>query len=155
MPEDDGGQIAELRGQVEDLQATVRRLETEMEDLAVATLIGGANRENAPAATHYPDLDTWVRDYFAPLYARPVGGEFRWCAQWRDHVEAVARLEAMWRAWEVLRLNPGTGMAGWFTSVADPLVIQLMSRSGTFAQCTLSRHMSIDPQACKVDCIEP
>lgn len=124
-----------LEGQVEDLQATVRRLENELEELAVTTLVGGGGRSRGTGATHYPDLDTWVREYFATLYARPTGGDLRWCPRWNEHPEAVTRLEAMWRAWEVHRLDPGLGMATWFTTVADPLVAQLLGRSGPFASC--------------------
>lgn len=135
-PSDD---LRALQARVEDLEATLRRLATDLEDLAVASLMP-SGRSGGPTTTCYPDLDTWVRDYFAPLYARPIGGDFRWCPQWRDHVEAVARLEAMWRAWEALRLDGATGMANWFTTVADPLVHQLTNRGGPLGQCQNTRH---------------
>jgi hypothetical protein len=39
---------------------------------------------------------------------------------WWGHPEAVARLTALWRAWEVLRLDPATGMSNWWTLHFDP-----------------------------------
>ncbi|MGV0111135.1 DUF4913 domain-containing protein [Arthrobacter sp. CP30] len=32
---------------------------------------------------------------------------------------AVSRLNALWRAWETLRLDPGTGMSDWWRIHAD------------------------------------
>ena len=46
----------------------------------------------------------WVREVFAPVFARSIGGPVKWCAQWWAHGEAVLRLEALWRSWEVLPL---------------------------------------------------
>jgi hypothetical protein len=120
--------MAGVQAQIDDLRATLRRLETDLEDLAVSGLVGPA-RSGAPSTTRYPTL----------------GGETRWCPRWHDHVEAVVRLEAIWRAWEVLRLDPGTGIATWLTTVADPQVAQLLSSSGPFAQCTMNRHQPSTP----------
>ena len=39
------------------------------------------------------------------LYRRTLGGEFRWCAQWWHHGEAISRLTALWYAWEAMRLQ--------------------------------------------------
>jgi hypothetical protein len=136
--------MAGVQAQIDDLRATLRRLETDLEDLAVSGLVGPA-RSGAPSTTRYPTLGAWVAEYFIQLYARPIGGETRWCPRWHDHVEAVVRLEAIWRAWEVLRLDPGTGIATWLTTVADPQVAQLLSSSGPFAQCTMNRHQPSTP----------
>ncbi len=43
-----------------------------------------------------------------------------WCASWWDHHVALVRLEAVWRAWEALRLEAATGIARWLRDVADP-----------------------------------
>jgi len=66
-----------------------------------------------------------------------------WCAQWNEHAEAVSRLEALWRSWEVLRREPGLGMASWFVNHLDPNLSVLLSRGGTFSQCSPDRHESL------------
>ena len=52
----------------------------------------------------YLELADWVTDHFVPVFRRTLGGEYRWCAEWWRHDEAVSRLKALWHAWEVLRL---------------------------------------------------
>ena len=54
--------------------------------------------------------------------------------------EARLRLEALWRSWEALRLDPALGIATWLTNYADPQLAALLHRSGTFARCTPDRH---------------
>ena len=79
------------------------------------------------------------------VFARPVGGEIRWCSHWAEHPEALTRLEALWRAWETLRLDPNLGIATWLTNYLDPQLVALTSRAGTFAQCTPDRHAGTAP----------
>ncbi|WP_306914878.1 MULTISPECIES: DUF4913 domain-containing protein [unclassified Arthrobacter] len=38
---------------------------------------------------------------------------------WYFHPEAVSRVEALWRAWEHLRLDGATGISVWFKDHAD------------------------------------
>jgi hypothetical protein len=40
-------------------------------------------------------------------------------AEWWKHADAIARLEALWRAWEHLRQDPHAGMSVWFRDHAD------------------------------------
>ena len=84
-------------------------------------------------------------EYFTVVFARPVGGEIRWCSHWSEHPEALTRLEALWRAWETLRLDPNLGIATWLTNYLDPQLVALTSRAGTFAQCTPDRHAGTAP----------
>ena len=49
--------------------------------------------------------------------------------------EAVARLDALWRAWEHLRLDPATGMSVWFRDHADHHMTVLLSAAGPFQGC--------------------
>jgi len=58
----------------------------------------------------------------------------------QQHAEALTRLEALWRSWETLRLDPNLGIATWLTNYLDPQLAALTSRIGTFAQCTQERH---------------
>jgi hypothetical protein len=83
---------------------------------------------------YYPSLDAWVREWLVPLYRRKVGEEGRadrrWAAEWFRSDEAVARLDALWRAWEFLRLDARTGMSVWFRDHADHHMAVLMSPGG-------------------------
>lgn len=85
---------------------------------------------------YYPCLDDWFQDYFASAYRRSfLGPQHRWCAQWWRHPEAVSRLDAMWRAWEHLRLDPALGMSTWWREHADPHMAALTHPDGTFKSC--------------------
>jgi Domain of unknown function (DUF4913) len=85
----------------------------------------------------------WVSSYFRPMFIRPLGGEFRWCPQWRAHPEAVTRLTALWRSWEVFRLEPATGISDWFRDHLDHHLPILLGARGPFFQC--------DPQSGHLD----
>lgn len=61
--------------------------------------------------------------------------------------EAVSRLEALWRAWEALRLDPATGMNVWWRDYADHMAI-LLSPDGRFAKAASSNQPG-DPLPCK------
>ena len=92
----------------------------------------------------YGSVQEWVTSHFLPMFRRPLGGEFRWCAQWWQHAEAITRLTALWHTWEALRLQPGTGMATWLRDHLDHQLPILLGRSGPFAQCSEDEH--IDPR---------
>jgi Domain of unknown function (DUF4913) len=88
----------------------------------------------------YTAVEDWVIDYFLPMFRRTLGGEYRWCGQWWRHGEAISRLTALWHAWEVLRLQPGTGMATWYRDHLDHQLPVLMGARGPFCQCSESAH---------------
>lgn len=88
----------------------------------------------------YPDLDSWVRDYFCATFSRPLGGEFRWCSQWQDHREAAVRLDALWCSWKALRRDPTLGMSTWLHNFLDPQMALLLGVRGPFSSCSPSRH---------------
>lgn len=99
--------------------------------------------EPEPPKPCYETLGDFVEQYLFPLYRRKVGGgknDVRWCAQWWSHAEALTRLEALWRSWETLRLDPGTGMAVWLRDYLDPHMTMLLSEHGTFANCTIAHE---------------
>jgi hypothetical protein len=96
----------------------------------------------------YPDVAAWVVDFLAPLYAHEwneMDREWKWCSRWWLHTEAVVRLEAMWKAWELLRLDPGTGASTWLMQHADPAMAALTSPTGTFRRCKPDQHKAYDP----------
>jgi Domain of unknown function (DUF4913) len=130
-----------LKVRVDELAVQVLQLTSELTDIAAAALSDhGAKEKEKHAEPMYESLDDWVEEYFSPTFSRSVGGELRWCAQWREHAEGIGRLEALWRSWEALRLDPALGMATWFTNYLDPMLATLLSRSGPFSQCSSDRH---------------
>ena len=72
---------------------------------------------------------------FAPVFGRHEGAGARWCVRWWDHGEAVLRLEALWRSWEALRLDPVLGMSRWLRDYLDPQLAILTSATGPFQSC--------------------
>ncbi len=93
-----------------------------------------------PPQPVYTAVEDWVIDQVLPTFRRTLGGEFRWCAQWWRHDEAVSRLTALWHAWEVLRLQPGTGMGVWYRDHLDHQLPILMGARGPFCQCSETAH---------------
>jgi len=93
----------------------------------------------------YPSVEAWVVGQFAPTYARPLSPAVRWCARWWDHAEAISRLEALWRVWEVARLDELRGIAVWYRDFLDPQLAVLLGSGGPFAQCTVDRHNAGPP----------
>jgi len=86
---------------------------------------------------YYSSVDVFVREFLAPVYRRSLeGGRTRtWCPQWWRHAEAITRLDALWRAWEHLRLDPATGMSVWLRDHADHHMAVLMDPDGPFKGC--------------------
>ncbi len=93
-----------------------------------------------PPEPVYSVVEDWVIDYFLPMFRRTLGGEFRWCGQWWRHGEAISRLTCLWHAWEVLRLQPGTGIATWYRDHLDHQLPILMGSRGPFCQCSETAH---------------
>lgn len=88
----------------------------------------------------YTALEDWLHGYFLPMFRRTLGGEYRWCHQWWQHAEAISRLTALWHAWEVLRHQPGTGIATWYRDHLDHQLPILMGSRGPFYQCSEDSH---------------
>src|ERR1022692_2911284 len=88
----------------------------------------------------YTAVEDWVTDHFLRTFRRTLGGEYRWCGLWWRHDEAVSRLTALWHAWEVLRLQPGTGIATWYRDHLDHQLPILMGARGPFCQCSETAH---------------
>ena len=83
-----------------------------------------------------------MQDFLVKVYARPVrdGLSWHWCSRCRDHPEAVSRLEALWKGFEVLRRDPGTGTATWWRDYADPTMAALSDAGDTFTKCSDTTH---------------
>lgn len=124
-----------------EVDARLARLELRADEAEVADAGLGARTSAATTDVQdYPDLDSWVRDYFCATFQRPLGGEFRWCSQWQEHREAVVRLDALWCSWKALRRDPALGMSTWFHQFLDPQLLVLLSARGPFVQCKPMSH---------------
>lgn len=89
-------------------------------------------------------------ELLAPSYVRDVneGAELAWCPEWYKHPEALIRVEALWRSWEHLRLEPALGISTWWLNHADPHMRVLMDTQGPFKKCAHdNRHVT--PSATK------
>ena len=94
----------------------------------------------------FPHAVAWVENWFIPTFQRKTGtGTVRWCRLWWAHAEAMVRFEALWRSWEVLRLDVGTGMGVWFRDHFDSQLPTLLGPDGPFAQCTPDKHEPVPP----------
>lgn len=128
--------------QLEDLEQTVSDLYAAQQQAAAAAASAPAE---PPGSTDYvySTLTGFVEQVIAPLYATDNSGG--WCASWWAHDEAQVRLGATWRAWELLRLDPGMGMAKWLRDVADVQMDRLRNREhGPFRACSRNKH-SVPP----------
>lgn len=86
----------------------------------------------------YPTVEAWVTDWLSPGFRRStaaLNSTHRWCSDWWKHGEAVSRLDALWRAWEHLRLDPATGLSVWYRDHCSHHMAVLMDPDGPFANC--------------------
>jgi len=137
-PDSVEARLRALRADVELLDQVVRDF---LEPAADAAPPGPPGPRFEPC---YPSVEAWVVGQFAPTYARPLSPAVRWCARWWDHAEAISRLEALWRSWEVLRLKRWEGGVLWYRDLDSHLPV-LLAPDGPFAQCTPDRHTPIKP----------
>jgi hypothetical protein len=109
---------------------------SEFYDLDVAPALIAEANEPQPAL-FYGSADEFVRKLLRYQYRRQVGrsgrAEFRWRAAWWKSEEAIARIEALWRAWEAARQDPAAGMSDWWLNHCDRQMMMLMSPVGPFA----------------------
>lgn len=105
----------------------------------------GDDGDDGPIEPSHRSLEEWVTGYFTPTYSRPTSPTLRWCVQWWDHAEAISRLEALWRSFEVARLDGLRGMAMWYRDFLDSQLAVLTATTGPFAQCTPDRHAPTSP----------
>ncbi|QIS24777.1 DUF4913 domain-containing protein [Nocardia terpenica] len=71
------------------------------------------------------------------IFARDVADSsvHKWCPEWWKHPEAWVRLEAVWRAFERMTRDGGTGVGLWLIQHADPQMAKLFDPEGTFKYC--------------------
>ncbi|GFE17939.1 DUF4913 domain-containing protein [Streptomyces glebosus] len=112
----------------------------------------GASQDDGPSSVFILALDgkayaeelaaltRWVHDLLLPVYGREITTGRPWCRQWQEHPEAVARLHALWLAWQQLTdIEAGlTGPSTWHRDHLDPTWMQLRMPDGPFGACTTS-----------------
>ncbi len=147
-PPDDAG-MAGVEGRLRAVQADVELLRDIVDDFLHPAATTDVDGQPGPGEEvfqpRYPGLEEWVVDYFTPMFSRPLSPSLRWCASWWHHAEAISRLEALWRTWEVARLDPLRGMAVWYRDHLDTQLPVLLSATGPFAQCAPDRHAATRP----------
>lgn len=85
-------------------------------------------------------LTGWVDEVLLPVYGREISTQAPWCPWWPKHREAVARLHALWLAWQQ-HLAPDAGPSGpavWHRDFLDHTMAQLRAPTGPFAACMTS-----------------
>ncbi|MFI0721945.1 DUF4913 domain-containing protein [Streptomyces sp. NPDC021224] len=91
-------------------------------------------------ATELAALADWVHYLFLPVYGREISTTRPWCEKWYEHPEAVARLHALWLAWQQLT-DSEAGLSGpstWHRDHLDQALVHLRAPDGPFAACTTS-----------------
>lgn len=125
------------------LTTTLAALDGDMDDDGILTGGPPPAGDGIQPANYFPTVYAFVVEFLAPTFAHNVSEQdtsWRWCSRWFHHVEAMARLEACWKAWEVLRLDPGTGASLWFRDQADPCMNALTAQEGPIARCFDTTH---------------
>ncbi|GAA1600506.1 DUF4913 domain-containing protein [Streptomyces globosus] len=88
-------------------------------------------------------LIEWVEGVLVPGYLSEPSSDARWCHMWFEHPVAVARLHALWLAWQELT-DPATcgytGPSVWHRDHLDPCMRELRPSAGPFAGCTKGEH---------------
>ncbi|MFE5733540.1 DUF4913 domain-containing protein [Streptomyces sp. NPDC056528] len=93
-------------------------------------------------ASELAALADWVNYLFLPVYGREISTMRPWCAQWHEHPEAVARLHALWLAWQQFT-DTEAGLSGpstWHRDHLDQTLAHLRAPDGPFAACTTSAN---------------
>ncbi|NDU76252.1 DUF4913 domain-containing protein, partial [Actinomadura sp. DSM 109109] len=83
-------------------------------------------------------LATWVNGLLVPVYVNQVSPLRPWCSRWWEHPEAIARLHALWLAWQSLTDAPSCGHTGpgdWHRDHLNPALARLRAPDGPFAAC--------------------
>ncbi|MEW2417514.1 DUF4913 domain-containing protein [Streptomyces sp. NPDC046866] len=88
-------------------------------------------------------LIEWVEGVLVPGYLAEPSADARWCHLWFEHPVAIARLHALWLAWQELT-DPATcgytGPSVWHRDHLDPCIRELRASTGPFAGCTKGEH---------------
>lgn len=129
--------VAAVAAAERQVSAALARAADDAADAAAQAAAAAQEEAKAAPELYYANVDEFVRDFLRYVYRRPIDGRYVfWSPEWWRHDEALNRLEAMWRAWEHLRLDPATGNSVWWRDHADPHMRVLLSPAGPFRRET-------------------
>jgi hypothetical protein len=84
-------------------------------------------------------LSVWVASLLVPVYVagHEISPSSPWCPTWWEHEEAVARLHALWLAWQELTPRSAglTGPSVWHRDHLEPCMGALRASDGPFSSC--------------------
>lgn len=108
----------------------------------------GANTAGAEGSQSKPFLYRSLPDWYTQWLAKTIErrldatgtGTLTWCPHWWAHPEVNARLEALWRAWEVARHQDGDAPARWFGQLDQNLKVLMDAKLGPMADCGPDTH---------------
>lgn len=96
---------------------------------------GGLELAEPAAECYYQSLGEFA-GWLLNVYRRSTRGQARvFCPEWWKHPEAVARMDALWRAFEQLRQDPGIGMSVFWRDHVDHHMSVLLDADGPFKGC--------------------
>lgn len=104
----------------------------------------------------FGSLPEFVQGFLVPVYRR--AGRQAWCVQWWEHAEAIVRLEAMWDAFEAMRLDPGTGASAWLRDHFDYHMGMLTNPdTSPFAKCSADpdKERHVVPERLRTGTVPP
>ncbi|MDD9383174.1 DUF4913 domain-containing protein [Streptomyces sp. ZAF1911] len=170
MPDSPTGTPAGLSEDVEDLKAQVRALTNQVNKLTQPPAADHTDQaedqdrtneetEEGAEGWQFPPfillldhaeygaelraLVEFVEGVLVPGYLDEASADARWCHQWTQHPVAIARLHALWLAWQELTDPDTCGYAGpstWHRDHYDPCMRELRASTGPFQGCTKGEH---------------
>ena len=90
-------------------------------------------------------LIEWVEGVLVKGYLAEPSADAHWCHRWFDHPVAIARLHALWLAWQELTDPTSCGYTGpsvWHRDHYDPCIRELRAANGPFQGCTKGEHQT-------------
>ncbi|MDA8437534.1 MAG: DUF4913 domain-containing protein [Propionibacterium sp.] len=103
---------------------------------AIRRAVASASGPESPRAPYFASLDAFVEEYLLPNWRHQMTSTTHWCTYWWRHAEAITRLEALWEAFEVLRLQPAPALSALWRDHIDPHMRALTDETGTFNRCS-------------------
>ncbi|UUW93017.1 DUF4913 domain-containing protein [Pimelobacter simplex] len=111
------------------------------EHRALAAALAAPVVEEAPPAPRFATVELFVTKFVLPnLVHRYAVTRVRWCEKWWEHAEAITRLEALWEAFEVMRLQPAPSFSTWLRDHFDVHMRTLTDPEGVFYNCDYKKE---------------
>ncbi|NYJ76543.1 DUF4913 domain-containing protein [Allobranchiibius huperziae] len=120
----------------------LHRDEPEVSEHVVVT-----DKQQGPPPRQFAGVDEFVDRFVLPQWRYRLDTEdVRWCARWWEHTAAMGRLEALWEAFEVMRLDDAPSMSIWYRDHFDVHMSVLTQRDGVFHRCSAERGIHEQPR---------